>query len=221
MRVAEFKTKIRSPHVVEFADGPLTRALSCILEPDRVPSQSQDAGGVAGRYASALFSLAEEADCLDAVAGDLRALVEAAEASPEFARVLDSPVLPRQQQADAVGAVADSLGAHALTRKFLGVLATQRRLPVLRPAVRAFLVALAERRGEVQAEVVSAQPMGETQRKALNEALSGVLGSRIALAERVDPALVGGMIVRVGSRMVDFSIATKLQKLRLSMKGIG
>lgn len=186
-----------------------------------MPSQSKDAGGVAGRYASALYDLADSAKALDAVADDLRTLRAMVEESPDFRRLVASPVLSREDQIAAMTALGRRAGFHELTVKFTGLLAKNRRLPILRYAVAAFLAELAERRGEVSAEVISAQPLGPRHVEAVRKALAEALGSKVALESRVDGSLIGGMVVRVGSKMVDSSLATKLQKLRLAMKGIG
>lgn len=194
-----------------------------------MPSQSKDVGGVAGRYASALYELAdstadsaaESAKVLDTVAGDLRTLGSMLEISDDFARLVSSPVLTRGEQVAAVTAVADKAGFCSLTVKFVGLLAQNRRLGALGSIVAAFLSLLAVRRGEVTAEVTSAQAMKRKHLDALTKALTESLGAKVALETRVDPALMGGMVVRVGSKMIDSSLATKLQKLRLAMKGIG
>lgn len=186
-----------------------------------MPSQSNGAGGVAGRYASALYELADQAKSLDAVADDLRGLRSLVDENEDFARLVTSPVLTRDQQKAAVTALAEKAGFQDLTVKFLGVLAQNRRLGSLRAAVGAFLAELAARRGEVTVEVTSAQPLNDSHLQAVKAALGDALGSKVALDARVDPALIGGMVVRVGSKMIDSSLATKLQKLRLSMKGIG
>ena len=194
-----------------------------------MPSQSKDAGGVAGRYASALYELAdstadsaaESAKVLDAVAGDLRTLDSMLEISDDFARLVSSPVLTRGEQVAAVTAVARKAGFCSLTVKFVGLLAQNRRLGGLGSMVAAFLSLLAVRRGEVTARVTSAQAMKRKHLDALTKALTKSLGAKVALETRVDPALMGGMVVRVGSKMIDSSLATKLQKLRLAMKGIG
>jgi F-type H+-transporting ATPase subunit delta len=186
-----------------------------------VPSQSNDAGGVAGRYASALYELADQAKCLDAVADDLRALRGLVEENEDVARVVASPVLSRDAQVAAMTELGEKAGFQDLTVKFLGLLARNRRLAALRPAVGAFLAELASRRGEITAEVTSAQPLNDGHLESIKSALAQALGSKVALDSRVDPALIGGMVVRVGSKMIDSSLATKLQKLRLSMKGIG
>lgn len=186
-----------------------------------MPSQSNDAGGVAGRYASALYELADQAKCLDAVAEDLRALRTMVEENADLARLVASPVLSRDAQVAAVTALGEKAGFQDLTVKFLGLLARNRRLGALRAAVGAFLAELASRRGEVTAEVTTAQPIKDSHLDSIKAALAEALGSKVALESRVDPALIGGMVVRVGSKMIDSSLATKLQKLRLSMKGIG
>lgn len=186
-----------------------------------MPSQSKDAGGVAGRYASALYELADADKALDRVADDLRNLRALADQSPDLARLISSPVLSRAAQAAAVTALADKAGFHPLTKKFLGTLSRNRRLGLVRVVVAAFLAELARRRGEVTAEVISATPLKPSYLDRVRDALAGALGSKVAIESRVDASLIGGFKVRVGSKMVDASIATKLQKLRLSMKGIG
>lgn len=186
-----------------------------------MPSQSKDAGAVAGRYASALYELADADKALDRVAEDLRALRAMCEQSPELARLVASPVLSRDAQAAAITALAEKSGFHALTFKFLGTLAKNRRLGLVRGVISAFLAELARRRGEVTAEVVSATALKPVYLDRVRDALAAALGAKVALEPRVDAALIGGLKVRVGSKMVDASIATKLQKLRLSMKGIG
>ncbi len=186
-----------------------------------MPSQSKDAGGVAGRYASALYQLAESAKVLDSVADDLKALRSMVEENDDFARLVGSPVLSRDDQVRAVTALAEKAGFNDLTVKFVGLLGQNRRLGMLAAVVGAFLAELAQRRGEVTAEVVSAQELKPQHLASVAQALTQALGSKVALETRIDPALLGGMVVKVGSKMIDSSLATKLQKLRLSMKGIG
>ena len=186
-----------------------------------MPSQSKDAGGVAGRYASAIYELADSTKVLDTVADDLRALRSMVEENDDFARLVASPVLSRDAQVQAVTALAEKAGFHELTVKFVGLLGQNRRLGILGAVVGAFLTELAQRRGEVTAEVISARELKPQHLDSVTEALGQALGSKVALETRVDPALLGGMVVRVGSKMIDSSLATKLQKLRLAMKGIG
>jgi F-type H+-transporting ATPase subunit delta len=185
-----------------------------------VPSASSGASGLAGRYAQALFDLATERSALDAVAADLNALSKMLHDSAEFARLVKSPVIKRGAAGKAMAALAKSAGFNALTSNFLGLLAKNRRLFELTAMIKAFHELLADSRGEVAAEVVSAQPLSEKHLAAVADALKASTGAKIALSSRVDPALLGGMVVRVGSRMVDSSLRTKLSKLELAMKGI-
>lgn len=177
--------------------------------------------GLAGRYATALFELADEARLLDRVAEDLRGLRALIAESPDLQRLLRSPVLSRKAQGDAVDAVLQQAGVDGLTRRFIGLVARNRRLFALGAMIDAFLAELARRRGEVTASVTSAAPLDEDQTAALTEQLRRAVGAKVAVDLKVDPALLGGMIVRVGSRMVDSSLRTKLDRLQLAMKGIG
>ena len=177
--------------------------------------------GLAARYATALFDLADERRGLDAVAGDLRELRAMLLGSGDLVRLIRSPVLSRDEQGKAIAAVAERAGLSPLTRDFLGVVARNRRLFAVPAMIDAYLKKLAERRGEVTAEVTVAQPLGEARQAALTEQLRRAVGSRVAVDIRVDPALLGGMIVKVGSRMVDASLNSRLQRLRLAMKAAG
>jgi F-type H+-transporting ATPase subunit delta len=190
-------------------------------EPFQVPSSKTGASGLAGRYATALFDLAAEQNALDAVAKDLVALRQLTVESADLARLIASPVIAREQQAKAITAVAERAGFHALTRNILGVLALNRRLFALPGAIDGYLAKLAESRGEVTAEVSSATPLSDSQIAAVADALRQAIGSKITINTKVDKRLLGGLVVRVGSRMVDSSLRTKLQKLQLAMKGIG
>lgn len=176
---------------------------------------------LAGRYATALFDLADEQKLLDPVADDLRALKAMLDASADLQRLVRSPVLSRDDQGAAMAALADKAELQTLTRNLLGLLARNRRLFLLRPAIDAFLATLAARRGEVSAEVTSAQPLSDSQLAAVTAALETSVAGHVSVAAKVDPALLGGMVVRVGSRMVDSSLRSKLQRLELAMKGAG
>jgi F-type H+-transporting ATPase subunit delta len=177
--------------------------------------------GLAERYAAALFDLADERRALDAVAGDLRELRAMVQGSGDLVRLLRSPVLSRDEQGKAIAALAEHAGLSPLTRDFLGVVARNRRLFAVTAMIEAYLKKLAERRGEVTAEVTVAQPLTEARQAALTEQLRRAVGARVAVDIRVDPALLGGMIVKVGSRMVDASLNSRLQRLRLAMKATG
>ena len=175
--------------------------------------------GLASRYATALFALADEQKKLDTVADDLRGLDAMLAGSDALARLVRNPVLRRADQARAMAALLDAAGADLLTRNFVGLVATSRRLPALRQMIRAFLDELARRRGEVTANVTSAKALTDDQQRVVEEALNKVVGRKVQLSLAVDPSLMGGMVVKVGSRMVDSSVKTQLQRLKLAMKG--
>jgi F-type H+-transporting ATPase subunit delta len=184
-------------------------------------SEATGVSGLAERYAAALFELADERHAVDRVAEDLRQLRTMLHESGDLSRLLRSPVLSRGVQGQAVGAIAERAGLLLLTRDFLAIVARNRRLFAVPAMIEAFLAKLAERRGEITAEVTVAQPLNEARTMALNEQLRRAVGARVAVDIRVDPALLGGMTVKVGSRMVDASLNSRLQRLRLAMKGIG
>ncbi len=182
---------------------------------------SKETGTIAGRYASALFDLAEEQKALDQVADDLRGLRDMVAASPDLRRLVRSPVLTRAEQARGIMALAEKAGMADLTRRFLGVVADNRRLFVLPAIIESYLAALAARRGETTAQVMAAAPLGEKHLQALTEALKAMIGGKVTVDVKVDPDLLGGMVVQVGSRLIDSSLRTKLQQLKLAMKGVG
>ena len=177
--------------------------------------------GVAGRYALALLELADDKKELDAVAEDLRGLLAAMEESADLRRLTRNPLFSRDAKTKAMAAVLDKAGAGALTRRFVMVVAENRRLFVLPQIIRAYLAELSRRRGEVTAEVTSATALSEAQHAALVEALKAKLGGKVQVEVTVDKGLIGGLIVKVGSRMIDNSLRTKLQRLQLAMKGAG
>lgn len=177
------------------------------------------APGLEGRYALALFELALEKKALDRVAKDLETIAGLIEESPEFAELIRNPLLDEATQAKAVDAIAKKAEFHGLTRHFLGVLAENRRLSVLARITRAFARIVAEHKGEITAEVTSAEPLSTAQQKALKAKLEKSLGQDIAFAAKVDKSLLGGLVVKVGSKLIDDSLKTKLDSLRLKMKG--
>jgi F-type H+-transporting ATPase subunit delta len=185
-----------------------------------VASETTGVSGLAERYAAALFDLADERRMLDEVASNLRELRAMLQASGDFLRLIRSPVLSRTQQAKAVGLLAERAGLSPLVQDFLAVVARNRRLFAVPAMIEAFLARLAARRGEVTAEVFAAQPLSEAQLAALNDQLRRSIGSRVSVDVRVDPALIGGLVIKLGSRMVDGSIKSKLQRLQLAMKSI-
>ncbi|MGF1611324.1 MAG: F0F1 ATP synthase subunit delta [Kiloniellales bacterium] len=177
--------------------------------------------GLAGRYASALLELAEDKHELDSVAADLRGLQQLIDDSEDLRRLLRSPLYSREQQAKALSAIIVKAGVGDLTRRFVLIVAQNRRLFALPQMITAYLAELARRRGEVTAEVTAARPLSDAQQSKLTETLRRSVGAKVQVDLKVDPALIGGLVVRVGSRMIDSSLRTKLQKLQLAMKGVG
>jgi F-type H+-transporting ATPase subunit delta len=172
-----------------------------------------------GRYASALFELASEQGFVTAVESDLDTLGQAIAATPDLAALIRNPEIGRDAAAKAMDAVAQVLGLSELTRKFLGVLAANRRLAKLPEVVRAFSAIAAAQRGEVTAEVTSAHALSDAQIAALTEKLKVRQGREVKLTAKVDPALLGGLVVRIGSEQIDGSIRTRLNSLATAMKG--
>jgi F-type H+-transporting ATPase subunit delta len=197
-------------------------AFARAVNKDAFPLASETTGvsGLAARYAAALFDLADERRILDEVASDLRQLRAMVQASPDLLRLIRSPILSRGEQSRGIEALVEAAGLSSLVRDFLGVVARNRRLFAVPAMIEAFLAELAARRGEVTAEVFAAQPLSEAQFAALNEELRRSIGSRVSVDVRVDPGLIGGLVVKLGSRMVDGSIKSKLQRLQLAMKSI-
>jgi len=177
--------------------------------------------GVAGRYASALFELADNAKALDQVAQDLDTFKKLLAESAELARLIASPVIGRELQGKALLAVLDAAGIQGLTRNFVGTVAANGRARELPAMATAYLAELARRRGETSALVTSAVPLTPQQLQQLTDALRSVLGgSKISIDAQVNPDILGGLVVKVGSRLFDSSIRSKLQRLQLAMKGV-
>ena len=187
----------------------------------QLASETTGVSGIAERYAAALFDIADERRMLDEVASDLRQLRTMLAASLDLSRLMRSPILTRSEQGKAISALAAHAGFSPLVRDFLAIVAKNRRLFAIPGMIEAYLEKLAERRGEITAQVVAARPLSETQLTLLSDQLRRSVGRRVSVDTRVDPGLIGGMVVKVGSRMVDGSIKSKLQRLRLAMKGIG
>ncbi len=177
--------------------------------------------GVAERYASALFDLAREGKALDAVAGDLARIEALVEGSADLKRLIMSPVFSAEEQLAAVSAIMEKAGIRGTAANFVRVVARNRRLFALPGMIRGYREMLARHRGEVTATVTSAEPLSETHLAALREALKASLGKDVALDAKVDPALIGGLVVQVGSRMIDTSLRTKLNAMKFAMKEVG
>lgn len=176
---------------------------------------------MAGRYATALFELARDEDKLDETAAALAELEALLNESPELTRLVRSPIFSAAEQAGALEAVGTQAAIPALTGNFLQLLVKNRRLFALRDIIHGFRALLANHRGEVQAEVTSAVPLSDQQTDDLKATLKAKTGKDVTLTQSVDPSLLGGLIVKIGSRMVDSSIRTKLNSMKIAMKEVG
>lgn len=172
-----------------------------------------------GRYASALFELASENGVVSAVETDLEKLDQAIRESGEFAELIRNPQISRDEAGKAIQAVGGVLELSELTRNFIGVLAGNRRLFVLPEIVRAFFAIAAAARGEATAEVASAHPLSDGQVEALRQKLEAREGRNVKIKTSVDPELLGGLVVTIGSKRIDSSIRTRLNSLAQAMKG--
>ena len=189
------------------------------MEVNPAIAQSNVALGLSGRYATALFDLAIDGNCLDTVSASLATLKDALAGSADLKSLTTSPMVTRKAAAAGIAAVADSLKLDKLTISFLGVLAQNRRLASLPAIIRDFASLAAARRGEISARVTAAHPLTATQQKALAAKLKAGLGRDVALDITIDPSILGGLVVRVGSRMIDSSLKTRLDSLGQALKG--
>ncbi len=176
--------------------------------------------GIAGRYALAVFDLSREAGDLEKLEADVTALDEAMKASPDLRDVLTSPVISRDDQGRAIGAVAEKMGLSETIRNVLALMATKRRLFVVPHMVSTLRDMLADERGEVTAQVRSARALSDAQSERLATALKSSTGKDVRLDVTVDDALIGGLVVKIGSRMIDTSIRAKLNALQNTMKEV-
>ena len=185
---------------------------------------AKDSGGVTGlatRYATALFESAVEEEQIGQVADDLATLQGLLDESEALRRLVKSPVLSRQDQMRAMAAILDHAGAAALTGRFVGMLAEQRRLFILAAVIDKFTHLLAAHRGEIRAQVTSARGLSDERLDHIRTTLSRVLGGDVVIDAQTDEDMIGGLVVRVGSIMVDASLRSKIQRMQLAMKGIG
>ncbi|NIJ15118.1 F-type H+-transporting ATPase subunit delta [Sphingobium vermicomposti] len=193
------------------------------MNPTEDGKRVETTGGIqaslSGRYAVALFDLARDGNALDTVANSLGAIKAAIAESADFKSLINNPVLSRDAAGKTIAAVASSMGIDPLTTKFLGVLAENRRLSQLPAVIRAYETLLSNHKGEVRAEVTSAHPLDSDQTAALQKNLRARVGRDVALDAKVDPAILGGLVVKIGSQMIDSSIRTRLNSLAHAMKG--
>jgi len=182
-----------------------------------VVSNSQS---LAGRYAAALYELAEQEKSLDNVAGDLTDFGQLMTDSKDLWRLIKSPVISREDQKSSLMIILEKANANELTKKFIGAVIMNRRIFFIEEIIDAFKSELADRRGEVKASITSAVTLDTKQVDMVAKALNKTLGQKVSVDVTVDDSLIGGLIVRVGSRMIDSSIRTKLQRLQFAMKGV-
>jgi len=173
--------------------------------------------GVAGRYASALFELANESSKVSDVEKDLVTFQGLLDESSDLVRLVRSPVIAADDQARAIAVIVDKAGISGLAANFLKLVSSNRRLFVIQDIIKAYRTLAAKARGEIAAEVTSAVPLNDEQVAALKETLKASMGKDVTLQSRVDPSLLGGLIVKVGSRMIDSSLKTKLQNIKVAL----
>jgi F-type H+-transporting ATPase subunit delta len=175
--------------------------------------------GMAGRYATALFELALEEKAVDAVKKDLEQFDALIADNADLARLVRSPVFGADEQLKALSAILDKAGIKGLAANFLRVITTNRRLFAVRDMIRDFRMLVARHRGEVTAKITVAEKLNDSNLDALKSALKSVTGGKeIDLNVKIDPAIIGGLIVKVGSRMIDSSLRTKLNAIKFAMK---
>jgi F-type H+-transporting ATPase subunit delta len=186
-----------------------------------VSAERAKVSGLSGRYALALFDLAQDRDLLDQVAGDLAKLRTLVAENEELRRALTSPRASREELTGVVGALAKDMGLDGLTGNFLGTLAANRRLAVLEDVIEDYNSLLAVHKGEMTADVTAAHQLDDSQMEALKAKLREGYGRDVHVNFTVDESLLGGLVVQVGSRQIDSSLKTKLNRLELAMKGAG
>lgn len=177
-------------------------------------SEGAAGSGLAGRYASALFELADDQKALDEVAGELSALKGVIAESEDLRRFIRSPLYGREDQTRVMAAILDKASAGNLTRRFVMVVSHNRRLFALPRMIDAFLAELAHRRGEVTAQVMAAYDLSETQKDALLTALRQAIGSKVKMDLKIDKGLIGGLVIKVGSLSFDGSIRSQLKDIQ-------
>lgn len=174
--------------------------------------------GMAGRYATALFELALEGKAVEQVQADLKSFEALIAQSPDLARLVRSPVFSADEQAKALAAVLDKAGIKGIAANFLRVVTSNRRLFAAREMIRGFNALVARHKGEVTAQVTVAEALNDARMKDIRDALKQVTGKDVQVDVTVDPSIIGGLKVKLGSRMVDASLRTKLNSIKFAMK---
>jgi F-type H+-transporting ATPase subunit delta len=183
-----------------------------------VASEEPIVSGMAGRYATALFDLASETNAIDAIKADLDRFDAMIEESADLKRLVRSPVFSADEQLRALGAVLDQAGIGGVAAKFLKLITANRRLFAVREMIRGYRELVALHKGEATAEVTVAEKLKDEHLGALRAALKSVSGKDVDLNIKIDPAIIGGLVVKLGSRMVDTSLRTKLNAIKHAMK---
>ena len=176
---------------------------------------------VAGRYAGSLFELALEQNVVEKVESDLDDFEALLSESADLKRLIESPVFSADDQYKAISAVVARAGMSGLVGNFLRVVARNRRLFAVPGMIKAFRAIAAEQRGEIVADIVSAHPLSPEQDRELKSALTGIAGKTVVISATVDPSLLGGLVVKIGSRQIDTTLKTKLNSLKLALKEVG
>jgi F-type H+-transporting ATPase subunit delta len=186
-----------------------------------VAGENPIVSGMAGRYATALFELALETNAIDSVLADLQRFNGLLAESVDLTRLVRSPVFTPDVQLQALAAVLDKAGIGGVAAKFLKVVATNRRLFSVGDIIKGFAALVARHRGEVTAQVIVAEPLSDAHRGEIKNTLDAVTGKDVRVDVKVDPSIIGGLVVKLGSRMVDSSLRTKLNALKHAMKEVG
>ncbi|KAA0077932.1 F0F1 ATP synthase subunit delta [Tardiphaga sp. P9-11] len=184
-------------------------------------TEDPSVSGMSGRYATALFELARDEKSVDAVKADLDKFAAMLADSADLARLVRSPVFAAEVQGKALASVLEKAGITGITANFLRVLTANRRLFAVNDVIRGFRALVAKFKGEATADVTVAEPLSDKNLDALKTALKSVTGKDVALNVKVDPSIIGGLVVKLGSRMVDSSLRTKLNSIKHSMKEAG
>lgn len=195
------------------------RPLACRSKDADMAEREIHGGGVAERYATALFELASEERSVETVSRDFATLKALLSESPDLVRLVKAPVFSVEEQKLGMDAVLRRMEAAPLTVRFVLTLATKRRLFALNQIIDAYERRIAEQRGEINAEVSATRPLSDAETDELKRALREKLGRDARLSTKVDPSLLGGLVVKVGSQMIDSSLRTKLEGLRAAMRG--
>jgi F-type H+-transporting ATPase subunit delta len=174
--------------------------------------------GMAGRYATALFELANESKAVDQVQADLKAFAALVAGSPDLMRLVRSPVFSADEQGKALDAVLDKAAISGIAKNLLRVVTANRRLFAIEEIIRGYNALVAKHKGEVTAQVTVAAPLNDARLAEIKDALKAVTGKDVQVDVTVDPSIIGGLKVKVGSRMVDASLRTKLNSIKFAMK---